>query len=123
MRREGGKSVYRVKKRKWRESFAFYNIARLPPRRVEASVVVCSRLEMVGVVVVAVSDDERLGAIERKRSVRFVRFDNKCALPACDGKIARFAANRPFNVFAKSEKKLCNESRRSCLAVAAADGD
>ena len=106
VRRKGGKSVYRIEKLKRRELFAFYYVARLSPRRIEAGVVVGSRLEMVWVVVVAVRDDERLGAIEREGAVRFVRFDDvrfddHDALPACDWKIACLAANRPFNVFAK----------------------
>ena len=63
MRREGGKSVYRLEKLKRRKLIAFYDITRLPPRSVDASVGVGSRLEMVGVVVVAVCDDERLGTI------------------------------------------------------------
>ena len=123
MRREDGKSVYRVKKRERCEFVAFYDIAGLPPRRVEASIVFGSRLEMVRVVVVAIRDDKRLGAIERERSVRFVCFYDKHSLPACDGKITCLATNRPFNVFAKREKKFRNESRRSRLAVAAADGN
>ena len=69
VRRESGKSVYRVEKLKRRESFAFYDITRLPPRRVETGVVVGSRLEMLRVVVVTVGYDERLGAIKRERSV------------------------------------------------------
>ena len=123
VRRKGGKSVYCIEKLKRREPFAFYDISRLTPRRIEAGIVVGSRLEVVRVVVVAVSDDERLGAIEREGAVRFICFDDKHALPACDWKIARLAANRPFNVFAKSEKELRNESRRRRLAVAAAYGD
>ena len=63
VRRKGDKSVYRVEKRQRRKPFAFYDIARLPPRRIEAGVVVCLCLEIVWVVVVAVRDDERLGAV------------------------------------------------------------
>ena len=63
VRRKRCKCIDIIKKRKRRESFALDYIACLPPRRVEASVVVGSRLEMVGVVVVAVRDDDGLGAI------------------------------------------------------------
>ena len=79
---------------------------------------------MVGVVVVALVDDERLRMVERERSVRLVRLHDQRTLPdAGDGERAGFAADAPADVLAQREKEFCDPGCRRCLAVGAADGD
>ena len=85
---------------------------------------------MVGVIVLAVRNDERRRMIEREGAVRLVRLDdqngtrrNGLVTDARDGERAGFAADGPGDVFAERAEELRDEGGGRRLAVGAADGN